>query len=359
MNSAPEIIAAVLVLFTMVPAIASISKFDHWMIRGFDFPRLQISFITLLVFLLVLISFSFDNTFHYILSGLVLACLVYQVVKIFPYTIFAKKQVMSFKGEDPDKLISILVSNVLMTNRDYNRLISHIHNYQPDLLLTLETDKKWEEALSVIEEKFPYSIKIPQDNLYGMHLYSKLELQDIEIKNLISDEIPSIHGFVKMKCGQRVKIHCLHPKPPSPTEDDTSTNRDAELLMVGKDAKADEESIIVFGDLNDVAWSRTTRLFQKISGLLDPRRGRGFFNTFNANYPLFRWPLDHLFHTCDFTVVEIHRLKNIGSDHFPIFVKLNFEPRAEIIQEETPEADQDEKEWVDEKISDGKPQEMV
>lgn len=350
-----EIIVTFFGFLILIPSIASFSKNDEWWIRGWDFPRIQICALSILVLFFAVFVYSFDHAWHFILIVLLILSLIYQFVKIFPYTVIAKKQVLAFRGNDPDNLISILVSNVLTPNKHYEKLIAHVENYQPDLLLTLETDENWEKALSVIEEHFTHTVKVPKDNLYGMHLYSKLPLEDIEVKYLITDEIPSIHGYVRLKSGPRVKIHCLHPKPPSPTEDDTSTNRDAELLLVGKDAKTDENSVLVFGDLNDVAWSRTTRLFQKISGLLDPRRGRGFYNTFHTGYPLLRWPLDHLFHSNDFTVVEIHRLKSIGSDHFPIFVKLNYEPRAELFQEETEEADEEEKEWADEKIEDGNP----
>lgn len=354
-----ETVLVITGFFALIPSIASLTKFDQWWIRGFDFPRVQISFFTLLVLICSFFLLDFNTTWHYLHAILLIASFIYQAVKIFPYTFMAKKQVLNFKGSNPQRQLSILVSNVLATNTKYDRLLALISRMQPDLLLTLETNKNWEKALSVLEKEYPFTVKKPQENLYGMHLFSKLELVDIEVKNLISEEIPSIHGYVRLKSGEKIRIHCLHPKPPSPTEDPTSTNRDAELLIVGKESKAENESVLVFGDLNDVAWSRTTKLFQKISGLLDPRIGRGLFNTFHTAHPLFRWPLDHIFHTNDFTLVELQRLEKIGSDHFPIFVKLNYEPRAEQLQEEPEKAEKEEKEWADEKIERGDPLEGV
>ena len=351
----PELIVTFFGVLMLIPTLASLSRYDQWWVRGFDFPRLQICFLILLVLAFAAFLFSFDTSWQYILVSLLIASLVYQAVKIYPYTILAQKQVLRFKGDEPENHISVLVSNVLTPNDKYSRLIARIYKKQPDIVLTLESDKRWEKALEEIEKDYPFCVKLPQDNLYGMHLYSRLELEEIEVKYLITSEIPSIHGYVRLRNREKVKIHCLHPKPPSPTEDDTSTNRDAELLLIGREIRQKKEPILVFGDLNDVAWSRTTKLFQQISGLLDPRIGRGFYNTYHTGYSFFRWPLDHIFHTEDFCLVEIKRLKSIGSDHFPMFAKLNFEPRVEHLQEEPSEADEEEKEWVEEKIDKGKP----
>jgi endonuclease/exonuclease/phosphatase (EEP) superfamily protein YafD len=147
-----------------------------------------------------------------------------------------------------------------------------------------------------------------------------------------------------------VWLHGVHPEPPSPTEADSSLPRDAELLIVGRQVKGRDIPTIVAGDLNDVAWSYTTRLFQKISTLLDPRKGRGMFNSFHAKIPLLRWPLDHVFHSDHFVLDDMRRLPAFGSDHFPVYVRLVLQPGADRLQQ-GPTADEEDAETASQKIA--------
>jgi endonuclease/exonuclease/phosphatase (EEP) superfamily protein YafD len=208
----------------------------------------------------------------------------------------------------------------------------------------------WQDKLKSIEPSYPYTVKCPLDNLYGMHVYSKFKLHNAEIKYLVEDDKPSIHACIKLNSGVRVRLHFLHPAPPSPTENETSTERDVELLVLARSLSDIDDPVIVAGDLNDVAWSRTTRTFRKISGLLDPRIGRGTFNTFHASYWFLRWPLDHLFHSKHFTLVAMQRLASIGSDHFPLLTTLAFTPEKKNDQEGI-DADEEDKKWAKEKIA--------
>jgi endonuclease/exonuclease/phosphatase (EEP) superfamily protein YafD len=92
--------------------------------------------------------------------------------------------------------------------------------------------------------------------------------------------------------------------------------------MVGREVRNEGRATVVVGDLNDVAWSRTSSLFRRVAGMGDPRVGRGLYPTFNARYPLLRWPLDHLFVSPHFELIQIDVLPDIGSDHFAIFFRL-------------------------------------
>ena len=76
---------------------------------------------------------------------------------------------------------------------------------------------------------------------------------------------------------------------------------------------------VVVGDFNDVCWSRSTKLFAKISKMKDVRLRRGIIGTFPVKPGIFRFPLDLIFSSKGIKVVEIEKLPKIGSDHFPDF----------------------------------------
>jgi endonuclease/exonuclease/phosphatase (EEP) superfamily protein YafD len=249
-----------------------------------------------------------------------------------------------------ERTFRLLIANVLMENRAYDRLLGGIDECQPDLILVVETDTAWGEALRPLEKTHPYRAGRAQGNYYGMLLFSRLKLIEPSLEYLIQDDVPSIHTGFELPSGERVWLHGLHPRPPEPIRDQDSTPRDAELVVVGRAiGRTGPRPTVVAGDLNDVAWSPTTELFLHLSGLLDPRVGRGFFNSYHADHWLIRYPLDHVFHSNDFELVELRRLPHIGSDHFPVLVELCYQPGAKAAQPK-PEASAGDEQMAREKL---------
>ncbi|MGH7929803.1 MAG: endonuclease/exonuclease/phosphatase family protein [Candidatus Binatia bacterium] len=343
---------AVCLLFVVSTALPFIRTSSAW-IRMFDFPRTHIAIGGLCVTLLYcLFVWDIKNVAENVMLAILMLCVLFQGYKISAYTFLASQQVLSSNRHSSDSTFSLLVSNVLMENRNAGKYLEIVREADPDILLAVETDQWWTEQLGALDQKYRYTVEYPLANCYGMLLRSRLKLIDPQIKFLIEDDVPSIHTGVELESSDRIVLHCLHPKPPQPAHSRDSTERDAELLVVARAVTESDQPTLVAGDLNDVAWSRTTKLFQKISGLLDPRIGRGMYNTFSAKNPLFRWPLDHVFHSNDFKLIKLERLSSFGSDHFPVYIKLSYEPEAKAQQQE-PAAGMEEREEATEKIGKG------
>jgi endonuclease/exonuclease/phosphatase (EEP) superfamily protein YafD len=99
-------------------------------------------------------------------------------------------------------------------------------------------------------------------------------------------------------------------------------------VLVGQEIKQRGRPAILLGDLNDVAWSPSTMQFTRAGGLLDPRRGRGFYNTYPAGLPGLRYPLDYIFNTPHFEVSRMRVLPKFGSDHLPLIAALRLRSDA-------------------------------
>jgi endonuclease/exonuclease/phosphatase (EEP) superfamily protein YafD len=327
-------LTAVCLLFTILP----LSSSEAWWVRATDFPRLQVAIFALSALAGLWLFGDVAGTPDMLLALALLIAVAYHAAMMAPYTALWPVELQAAERIEPGAAIKLMVVNVLMDNRETGRLFAMIDEQQPDVLLAVETDQWWCDQLDAITADFPFKLSHPLANTYGMFFCSRLELIRPEIRFLLKPDIPSIRTGIRLDGGKALTFYAVHPEPPSPTEADTALPRDGELIMVAKDIVGHGRHSIVAGDLNDVAWSHTSRQFRRLGRMLDPRVGRGLFSTFHAQYWPCRWPLDHVFASDDFVLQGIERLDAFGSDHFPIVVTLGLSPSA-TREQIAPEAD--------------------
>ena len=333
-----QIISIAVLLVLAAGSLLNLSRHPHWFVRGWDFPRVQILALGLLAAAVYVVleavregsrlveSWSGIDWIAPAAAGFLVA---WHGFRILPYTPIAPRQVIDATSWDDARRFRLVVSNVLAENTDHQRWIDVIGRADPDVIIAVEVTDAWMRGIESLREKYRWQVAQPQDNCYGMLVLSRLPLKDTQVRFLVQQDVPSIHATVTLPCGVDVRLCAVHPRPPEPLRDVDGGHRDAELVLLARELAARDLPTVVGGDLNDVAWSYTTRLFLRISEMLDPRRGRGIFNTFHADWRMLRYPLDHVFHSPDFTLRALHRLSHVGSDHFPMMIESQYEPRQQ------------------------------
>jgi endonuclease/exonuclease/phosphatase (EEP) superfamily protein YafD len=328
------LLTLVFVLMTFLPFV----KNDYWTFRILEYPRVQKLIIGVVLLAACIITHQSIGDWFWWLATLITVCNVSLIVKIIPYTTISSKEMKRVRLSDTNNNIKIFTANVLQDNRQYHRMLEQIAHKDPDIVFLVETDGGWETAMHVLEKQYPFTLKKPLPNTYGLLFYSRFPLKNEAIRFIVEDDIPSVKTIVVLPSGVEIQLYGLHPKPPVPQEALSSTAKDKELMKVAFEIEKQSKPCVVMGDLNDVAWSYVTELFRKVSGLLDPRRGRGFYSTFSANHWWMRFPLDYIFCSSHFGLVSMHRMPHNGSDHFAMFIHLQYHPILKTVQPE-PEAD--------------------
>lgn len=324
-----------LVVLTLAPLVLTTGS---WVVRAWDFPRLQLAALTSVpaVPLLVIISRDAGAWFATALLVLLLAMAASGVVQLLPFTRLWSREVegLGEAARNEDSL-RILVANVRYESRQFEAVSNAILEADPDLLLLIEIDETWHSALHSLAQGYPHRIESIADEGLGLALWSRRPLGWGGIEHLISERRPSIVAEVETPDGRTIRFVGLHPTPPglrdSTGQDRRDSNvRDAELVLLARRIATDpNRNWIVAGDFNDVAWSHTTRLFKRLSGMLDPRVGRKLMNTFHAGRWYLRFPVDHLFVAPGTRIGRLDRVRLPGSDHFGLLATIALEPRSE------------------------------
>lgn len=343
------IFSILLILLSCLPFI----KNQHWVFRASEFIKIQLIILQLVAIAGILI-FMERSPILWIVFGIQVGLVGYHCFLLIYYTRFfrTKHDVGSTSNS-----LKIIAANIYQYNQQFERFIQFIQKKDPDIFLTMESNKDWELALRKLETDYPHTQKVTLENTYGMHLYSKIEFEQIETHYFVADDVPSMQAHFKTADGEDFVLFCVHPPPPSPTEEETSKERDGDLLSIAKLAKKMNKPTIVMGDFNSVAWSKISRLFRKKSGLIDGRRGRGILASFHANYWFLRAPLDLVFHSSNIFIQELKVLENVGSDHFPICCVFHIDHSTTVQEDAVEEATAEEEKEAEELIREGKKEE--
>ena len=320
------------VVITLIPLVAA----DFWWIRMFDFPHIELTLLTLTAIAVYFFRFEIRSWRDYAFITILIGCFIFQSIKIYPYTPFAPYDVgKPTETVNQETGFMLLTSNVLQKNEKMDFFIAEMKKLNPDVAVFTETNTRWANMIKKgIGSDYPYKIEVPLDNTYGMLLYSKLELSNSHVRYIVDDSIPSIRTEIKLRSGDMVQLHAIHPTPPMPQHNPSSSDRDAEMMKTALEARDSEIPVIVIGDFNDVAWSSTTSMFQSVGELLDVRKGRSLYNTFDVTSLIMKWSLDHIFLSEEFRVEKIAVGSDIKSDHYPFYAKLFLQP--ELAEEQKP-----------------------
>ncbi|WP_019948118.1 endonuclease/exonuclease/phosphatase family protein [Hymenobacter aerophilus] len=323
-----------LLFIVTVPAVLatllSLLTAQVWWLKLLDFPRFQLLLLHLglllaLAGLLGLGRRQRQAARRWVLGLNVLGA-AGQLSLLLPYAPFMFRvlpDATEAQLADTGARLRVLEANVLQKNTRADLLLARVAQQQPDLLLALETNQRWVDALRPLRQQYPYFIELPWPNTYGMVLYSRRPLLHPRVYAFQEPHVPTIITDVQLPNGRTVRLYAVHPTPPVPSRHPTSLSQpNRTLLQVGRHIQQHAGPALVLGDFNDVSWSRATRLFEASGELYNVRRGRGMFSTFDANSGLWRWPLDHLFATKEFRLARLERLPAIGSDHFPLLAEV-------------------------------------
>lgn len=309
-------LAALVVLFT---TIAPMTGSHAWWIRGWDFPRVQIAVAAFLVFLLAI---PLSGWPRWTILVAMAVCGLYQAWRIFPFTPLAGKEIAIQKQRDDD--IRAMAINVEMTNDDFAAVIRAIEDEDPDILFLMETNQAWVDALEKVLARYDTVLREPQENYYGLVFATRLKVREAETVQLTVEETPTVFATLEDRAGRVFRFVGLHPQPPVPGVD--TEERDAQTLYGARFARKTPEPVIVMGDFNDACWADSAQLFKTAGEYVDVRAGRGLYASFHARHWWFRCPIDQLYLTEGVALTNFEIGPYVGSDHFPVIARVNFDP---------------------------------
>jgi endonuclease/exonuclease/phosphatase (EEP) superfamily protein YafD len=207
--------------------------------------------------------------------------------------------------------------NLYQPNRQHHQVAEFLRDTQPDILLLVEINQRWYNALQPVLVDFPYrEVHLRQDN-YGLALFSKLLLEEARKMNWGEMGIPTLAASLVLD-GSRLNLLGAHPPPPKSAR--MAAGRNHIFAEMAAYASLQPDPVILVGDLNTTGWSPHFKDLLRESGLNNSQVGFGLQPSWPVDKPWLSVPIDHALVSSEVIVHQRRLGPQVGSDHYPLII---------------------------------------
>lgn len=232
----------------------------------------------------------------YILSIAIGIFLLANFAQIMPFYLSEKASLAL-----PGGSLRILFANVNTDNNRYDMVQKLIHDEDPDIVALEEISNEWLKNLGDVKKSYPYQLACPQDDNFGIALFSRIPLTNQQILFWGDYRLPYIEASMMFE-GKKYDLIVIHTLPPVGRNGWNMRNAQIEdFVPIVRDRGA---PVILLGDLNITAWSPNFKKFLKSSGMRNSMKGFGIQPTWPATVPPLLIPLDQCLVSKDIAVLN-------------------------------------------------------
>lgn len=250
-------------------------------------------------------------------QGLLGFFLILSTGRLLDYSNIKKESVYDRTSVNDQNSFCLISANLLTQNKSPERAVKEIQDFicsdRPNVLVAIEVNKKWVDVhLKEIEDKLPLVSSKPQENNFGMAVYSNLQFEEFEWINLGSKtDFPAFHAFLP-KGAKVLSLYGVHIMPPlSAEKSDTGKENRKKFFEIFDGDRS--KSKIVAGDFNATPGSWALGEFEQRKLRI---ASNGHFISFTWKLPMMPWAwFDHILLSEDLSVARVETSKEFGSDH--------------------------------------------
>lgn len=331
-NKLLEIVRNQFVIFAIFIAFFTILGFfgSHFFLFDvFSQFRLQYLVAGLIFFIIFLLFNSYIKTPKWIFI-LIFFLIIANAYFIFPWLNFNETEYLTEKNE-----IKVSLMNVLTSNDGYTSVLKNINKNEPDIIFLEEVNSEWLKHMSQLDKKYPYSIKHPREDNFGIAFYSKFPFKSTKIVFWGDFDIPVITSTIKTQ-HQEIQIIGMHTTPP--TSQDYFINRNKMFSDLANFVKKEDIPTLIIGDLNTTMYSSSYKKLIKESKLINARKNFGLIPSWSPKFSgknkiildkfgeMAIIPIDHVLHNSKIEIKSFKTDKSIGSDHLPLSIVIKTKP---------------------------------